>query len=327
MIKKNKIYFYCSILFIINCLLSFSAFSQNYIINGIPERDYTKTEIRDSIVRKESLVLKDNRVYIQILLDRGAKNITDHTRYKEMFYSLPEQIFYDEATNRILYDTGTEEIEVGKVKSFLGLMPSIVLSEGVIIVSSPNDAKLLISSFNNNGTFPLSIIHSEESMEITLSRKCGQCHILDYLFSHKKWTEEDIIHVFNRLQMEKGEQFTADEQAIIDLFKQYQRGEIDKEKLSEFKTLKEMEKKDVNTFTEDIYTNTCVPCHNPSAISDIPSLYTKRRCKSIAGWIKEKEPLLFLQKDLDSLAGYLWEIKLRPHNHSICFREKGGDIQ
>src|SRR3972149_4465046 len=132
-------------------------------------------------------------------------------------------------------------------------------------------------------------------MEITLSKKCGQCHILEYIFSHKKWVEEDILHAFNRMQMDKEERFTVDEQKVIDLFKKKQKGE-----------------KDVANITENVYMNNCVPCHNPSKITDVSFLYSKRRCKSIVDRMKEKEPSLFLQKDMDSLASYMWEIKLRP---------------
>ena len=156
------------------------------------------------------------------------------------------------------------------------------------------------------------MIHSEEGMEITLSKKCGQCHILEYIFSHKKWVEEDILHAFNRMQMEKEERFTEDEQKVIDLFKKYQKGEIDKGKLAEFKSLKQIGEKDVANITENVYMNNCVPCHNPSKITDVSFLYSKRRCKSIVDRMKEKEPSLFLQKDMDRLASYLWEIKLRP---------------
>ena len=122
-------------------------------------------------------------------------------------------------------------------------MPYIVLVEGVRIVSSPADAKLLISLNRDNQGVPKSVIHSEENMEATLSKKCGQCHILEYIFSHKKWVEEDILHAFNRMQMEKEERFTEDEQKIIDLFKKYQKGEIDKGKLAEFKSLKQIGEK------------------------------------------------------------------------------------
>ena len=182
-------------------------------------------------------------------------------------------------------------------------------------MSSPTDAKLVVSLTHDNQGIPRSILHSEDRMEVILGKKCGQCHILEYIFSHKNWVEEDILHAFNRMQMEKEERFTQDEQEIIDLFKKYQNGEIDKGKLAEFKSLKEIGKNDVASFTEGVYMNNCVPCHSPSKLSDVSLLYTKRRCKSIVDRMKEKEPSLFLQKDMDSLAGSLWEVKLRPYEN------------
>ena len=296
----------------INVLLSFPVFPQNYVINGILEKKGQEVEIKDSIVRRESLVIKDKRVCVQLILDEGARNITNHKRYKEITYLLPKEVAYDEVSKCIYYYRDNSEIEVGRVKSFFGFMPYIGLVEGVTIVSSPTDAKLVISLNRDSQGIPKSVIHSEESMEITLSKKCGQCHILEYIFSHKKWVEEDILHAFNRMQMDKEEKFTADEEKVIDLFKKYQKGEIDKGKLAEFKSLKQIGEKDVANIAENVYMNNCVPCHNPSKITDVSLLYSKRRCKSIVDRMKEKEPSLFLQKDMDRLANYMWEIKLRP---------------
>ena len=297
---------------LVNGVLSYATFSQNYVVNGIVEEKGQVTNIKDSIIRRESLVIKDERVYIQLILDEGARNITNHNRYRDISYLLPIEIVYDVVSKRIFYYKDNTEIEVGKVKSFLGIMPYIALAEGVTIVSSPTDAKLLISANNENRGVQKSVIHSEEGMEITLQKKCGQCHILEYIFSHKKWVEEDILHAFNRLQMEKEERLTEDEQKIIDLFKKYQKGEIDRGKLAEFKSLKQLGEKDVSNIAENVYMNNCVPCHNPTKITDVSLLYSKRRCKSIVDRMKEKEPSLFLQKDMDSLASYLWEIKLKP---------------
>ena len=307
-----RFHIYLLLACLVNGLLHFSVFSQNYVVNGILENSSIEKGIKDSIVRRESLIVKDARVYIQLVLDEGARNITNHNRYRELSYVLPKEVVYDEASKSIFYYRDNEEAEIGKVKDFLGFMPYIVLVEGVRIVSSPADAKLLISLNRDNQGVPKSVIHSEENMEATLSKKCGQCHILEYIFSHKKWVEEDILHAFNRMQMEKEERFTEDEQKIIDLFKKYQKGEIDKGKLAEFKSLKQIGEKDVVSFTEGVYMNSCVPCHNPSKITDVSLLYSKRRCKSIVNRLKEKEPSLFLQTDMDSLASYLWEIKLKP---------------
>lgn len=304
-------HFYFLILFFVNGF-SFPLFSQNYVINGILEKNGQERDVKDSIVRRESLIIKDKRVLIQLLLDEGARNIASHSkRYKEISYLLPKEVVYDDVSKRIFYYDGNGEIEMGRVKNFLGFMPYIALAEGVTIVSSPTDAKLLISLSRDNQGIQKSIMHSEESMEVTLNKKCGQCHILEYIFSHKKWVEEDILHAFNRMQMEKRERFTKDEEKMIDLFKKYQKGEVDKGKLAEFKSLKQLGEKDVINITENVYMNNCVPCHNPSKIPDISLVYSKRRCKSIVDRMKEKEPTLFLQKDMDSLASYLWEIKLK----------------
>ena len=297
---------------LINSLFMCSLFAQNYVVNGILENKGQALEVKGSIVRKEALITKDKRVYIQLIIDQGAKNIADRKRYKEISYILPKEVVYDDTCNRIFYYKDNVEIEVGSVKSFLGFMPYIALADGVKIVSSPTDAKLLVSGKMNTQGIPKSVVHSEENMDITLRNKCGQCHVLEYIYSHKNWNEEDILHAFNRLQMVKEEQFTEDEQRIIELFKKYQKGEIDKGKLAEFSKLRQIGESDVSSIAENVFMNNCVPCHNPLKMEDVSLLYSKRRCKSIVDRMKEREPSLFLQKDMDKLACYLWEIKLKP---------------
>ncbi|MDI6761017.1 MAG: hypothetical protein QMD05_09330 [Candidatus Brocadiaceae bacterium] len=270
------------------------------------------TAIKDSVIRKESLAIKDRRVYIQLLIDQGSRKISERERYKNLLFLLPEEVVYDDVSNRIFCYKGNTEIEIGRRKSFLGFMPYIALADGVRILSSPTDAKLLVSLNKDNQWIPDTIIHSEAGMEETLGKKCGQCHVLEYIFAHKNWSEEDVLHAFNRMQMEKEESFTEDEQRIINLFKEYQRGTVDKEKLTEFKTLRQIGRKDVIDVTEGVYMNNCVPCHSPSKMTDIMSLYSKQRCKSIIDRMKEKEPALFLRTDTDRLASFLWETRLRP---------------
>ena len=201
------------VIFFIIFIFSISAFSQNYIINGTLQNKDNGKGLMNSIVWRESLIIKDKRVYIHVVLSEGARHIADRKRYKNRWYLLPKEVVYDDASKRIYYYGDNAETEVGRKKRFLGLMPYISLAEGVKIVSSPTDAKLLIS---------------------------------------------------------------------LDM-------------------------------TEKVYTNNCVPCHNPSKMENISLLYSKRRCKSIVDRMKEKEPSLFLSTDMDKLAGYLWEIKLRPY--------------
>src|SRR3990172_6058161 len=145
----------------INVLLSFPVFPQNYVINGIPEKKGQEIDIiKDSIVRRKSLIIKDKRVYIQLILDEGARNIANHKRYKEITYLLPKEVTYDEVIKCIYYYKDNSEIEVGRVKSFFGFMPYIALAEGVTIASSPTDAKLIISLNRDSQGIPKSVIHS-----------------------------------------------------------------------------------------------------------------------------------------------------------------------
>jgi hypothetical protein len=302
------------IAFLINGLLSSSIFSQTHAINGTLEKrgQGTQNINKDCVVRKESLVIEDKRVYIQLLIDQGARRMVDRDRYIYLSFLLPEEVVHDDVSNRIFYRQDNNKIEIAREKSFLGFMPYIALTEGVRIISSPTDAKLLISLSGSNHGLPDAIIHSKESMEMTLSEKCGQCHLLEYIFSHKNWLEDDILHAFNRMQMEKEEKFTEEEQKAIDLFKEYQRGTIDKEKLADFKSLRLIARKDTMDVTQNVYMNNCVPCHEPSKIQDITLLYSNQRCKSIVDRMKEKEPSLFLQTDMDRLASFLWKTRLKP---------------
>ncbi|MHC4454660.1 MAG: hypothetical protein ACYSWS_08180, partial [Planctomycetota bacterium] len=137
------------VIFFFNFIFSISAFSQNYIINGTLQNKDDAEEIKNSIVWRESLIIKDKRVYIHVVLNAGARNIADRKRYKDRWYLLPKEVVYDDASKRIYYYGDSAEAEVGRKKRFLGFMPYISLAEGVKIVSSSTDAKLLIS-FNNN---------------------------------------------------------------------------------------------------------------------------------------------------------------------------------
>ncbi|MCQ4575077.1 MAG: hypothetical protein NOU37_07525 [Candidatus Brocadiales bacterium] len=304
--------FFCFItVFLVIGLLSSSAFSENYVINGSLQTKGKKRHIVNTNVRSESLLIKGNKVYIRVFLDVGARHIGDTSRTKEWLYLLPKDVVYDEVSKRIFYYKNNSEIEIAREKSFLGFMPYMALADGVKVMSSPTDAKLLVSLGKSDRSVPVPGLSPEDGMEESLNKKCGQCHVLEYIYSHEEWIEEDVLHAFNRMQMEK-QKFTKKQQEIIDLFKEYQKGEIDEGHLAEFKLLKEIAEKDVVDFTKGVYKSNCVPCHNQSEISDVSAQYTSRRCKSVIERMKEKKPSLFLNADTDRLASQLWEIKLTP---------------
>ena len=62
--------------------------------------------------------MRDKRVLIHVVFDEGARNITNHKRYREALYLLPDKVVYDEASKHIFYYTDNTEIEVGRVKVF-----------------------------------------------------------------------------------------------------------------------------------------------------------------------------------------------------------------
>ncbi len=119
----HKFHFCFSIILLINGLMTSSIFSQTCVINGTLATGGQETDIKDCIIRKESLAIKDKRVYIQLLIDQGARKITERNRYRNLSFLLPEEVIYDDVSERIFYYKGNTEIEIGRKKSFLGFMP------------------------------------------------------------------------------------------------------------------------------------------------------------------------------------------------------------
>src|SRR3990167_8079865 len=122
----NYRFYSCFVIaFLINGLLCPSIFSQTYAINGTLEKrgQGTQNINKDSVVRKESLVIEGGKVYIQLLIDQGARRMVDRDRYIYLYFSLPEEVVHDDVSNRIFYRQDNNKIELAREKSFLGFMP------------------------------------------------------------------------------------------------------------------------------------------------------------------------------------------------------------
>lgn len=257
---------------------------------------------------QESLIVKDDRVYIYVWYKE-----THSTAILKRFL-LPYTIGYDEQREEIFYvDESGGKVPVGHSKKFLGLIPYIALSNGVKILSSPYEAKLYVP-VEEEGVFVKRLKRGvrRKDMDTKLSEKCSQCHVLEYIYSHKEWSEEDCLHVFNRLKREGPVRLTEDEQRLIDKFLAYQRKEIKMEDVKEFKELHAIGRKDVKDVAREVYDTTCAPCHSPDKADEIISKYSKKRCATIVSRMQEKDPSLILEADTDSLAAYLWDLKMRP---------------
>ena len=275
-------------------------------------QDKEKTLPQDYKLVQESLIVKDGRVYIYVWYKE-----THSTSILKRFL-LPDTVKYDENREEIVYvDESGDRIPVGTAKKFLGLIPYIALSEGVKILSSPYETKLYVP-VEEEGVFVKKLAKGvrRKDMDTKLSEKCSQCHVLEYIYSHREWSEEDCLHVFNRLKLKGPIPLTEDEQRLIGKFLAYQRGEIKKEDIEKFKELHEIGRKDVTDITKQVYDTTCAPCHSPDKAEEITSKYSKKRCATIVSRMQEKDPSLILEADTDSLAAYLWDLKMRPRKEN-----------
>lgn len=291
--------------------LGSSAFPGAIEIPGVLQ-DKEKTLPQDYKLVQESLIVKDGKVYIYVWYKET------HSASILKRFLLPNTVKYDENREEIVYlDESGDRLPVGHSKKFLGLIPYIALSEGVKILSSPYEAKLYVP-VEEEGVFVKKLAKGMriKDMEGKLSEKCSQCHVLDYIYSHKEWSEEDCLHVFNRLKMKGPIPLTEDEQRLINKFLAYQRKEIKKEDVEKFKELHEIGKKDVKDIARDVYDTTCAPCHRLDKAEEIISKYSKKRCATIVQRMQERDPSLILEADTDSLATYLWDLKMRPRKEN-----------
>jgi hypothetical protein len=274
-----------------------------------------KSSPQDYKLVQESLIIKDGRVYIYVWYKQT------HSAAVLKRFLLPYTIGYDEGKEEIFYvDEGGGRIPVGHSKKFLGLIPYIALCKGVKILSSPYEAKLYVP-VEEEGVFVKRLKRGgrRKDMDTKLSEKCSQCHVLEYIYSHKEWSEEDCLHVFNRLKRKGPVPLTEDEQRLINKFLAYQRKEIKMEDVKEFKELHAIGRKDVKDVAKEVYNTTCAPCHSPDKAEEITSKYSKKRCASIVSRMQAKDPSLILEADTDSLATYLWELKMRPRKERRGF--------
>jgi hypothetical protein len=280
--------------------------SQTIVINGTLQEDIRRKPAEYNLNR-ESLIIRNGRVYIYTTASGKPR------QYFILNYLLPETVKYDSGTKEIVYIKDGKRTVIGKSKKFLKIIPYIALRKNVKILSSPYDAKLIISpEQQKNKISAITTKKSHKDMDSILKEKCSQCHVIDYILTHKEWTEDDCLHVFSRLQAKKPMQLSKKEEKVIERFKAFQRGEISGEKIKKFSKLREMGRKDVRSIAENVFQNNCAPCHNPNKMGTITRRYPKRRCATIVQRMQEKDPTLYLEASSDALAEYLWQLKIRP---------------
>lgn len=281
-------------------------FAQTIIINGTLQEDIKRKPFEYNLYQ-ESLIIKNGRVYIYTTAAGMPR------QYFILHYLLPETVKYDPETKEILYVKEGKRLVIGKSKKFLNIIPYIALRENVKILSSPYDAKLIITPEHEKNKMPVETTkETHKDMDSILKEKCSQCHVINYVLAHKEWTEDDCLHVFSRLQAKKPVQLSEKEVRMIEKFKAFQRGTVSAEEVRKLNKLRDMGKMDVRSIAENVFQNNCAPCHSPNKMETITQRYPKRRCATIVQRMQEKDPTLFLEASTDALTEYLWQLKIRP---------------
>ncbi len=280
--------------------------AQAIVITGTLQEDI-KRKPTEYNLHRESLIIKNGRVYIYTTAAGKTR------QYFIMHYLLPETVKYDPKTKEIVCIKDGKRLVIGQSKKFLGIVPYIALRKNIKILSSPYDAKLVITPDEKVRSSEFGVrSYNHKDMYSILNEKCSQCHVINYILTRKEWTEDDCLHVFSRLQAKNPIPLSEKEARMIERFKAFQRGEVSAEKVRKFGKLREMGRRDVRSIAEIVFQNNCAPCHNPKEMETITRRYPKRRCATIAQRMQEKDPTLFLEASADALAEYLWQLKIRP---------------
>lgn len=283
-----------------------NVFAQAIVINGTLQEDIKRKPFEYNLYQ-ESIIIRNERVYIY------TSAVGMSRQYYMLHYLLPETVKYDPQTKEIIYINDGKRLVIGQSKKFLNIIPYIALRKDVKILSSPYEAKLVITPEHEKNKMPVETTkETHKDMDSILNEKCSQCHVINYILTHKEWTEDDCLHAFSRLQAKKPVQLSEKEVRMIEKFKAFQKGTVSAEEVRKFSKLKEMGRSDVRSMAEIVFQNNCAPCHSPNKMETLTRRYPKRRCATIVQRMQEKDPTLFLEASADALTEYLWKLKIRP---------------
>ncbi|ODS31412.1 MAG: putative heme protein [Candidatus Scalindua rubra] len=202
------------------------------------------------------------------------------------------------------------KISIGIRKLVLGFFPRIVLRENVKIITSPYDARLIITREEPLMEKP----STRDKVENLLSRRCTQCHTVDYILDKpEEWTNEDWLHVLHRMQSKGPALLSKDEVEAVSKYLALQRKEIRAYEMKEpeqLKMLKQtylLKETDVKLFEK----NKCVKCHTIDRILVMHRArpWSKERWTNIIKGMKEKDPEIMAEIDVEGVVNFLYELK------------------
>lgn len=181
-IKLFLLVFFC---LLVSCL----AQAKTIEITGQPEDPFTEY-LHEYDVLEETLTIKDGRIYISARFRDSSADLgsTVYARHYITNFLLPDTVKFEEKNDEIYYARDEERTSIGSRKLVLGFFPRVVLKENVKIISSPYDARLIITLEETLMAKP----STRDMMESLLSQRCTQCHTVDYILDKPgDWTNEN----------------------------------------------------------------------------------------------------------------------------------------
>lgn len=304
LMKLILLFFYC----LLECCL---AQAKNLEITAQPEEPFTGF-LREYDVLEETLKIKDVRIYISARFRDSGADIGSvvYTRHYINEFLLPDTVKFDEPDGEIYYVGEEGKISIGSRKLILGFFPRIVLNENVKIITSPYDARLII-------TYEEPLVARYSARDIVgnlLSQRCTQCHNVDYILDKpEEWTNEDWLHVLHRMQSKGPALLSKDEVEAVAQYLSLQRKEIRAYEIKEPEQLKKLKRTyllketDVKLFEK----NKCEKCHTIDRILVMHRArpWSMERWTSIIKRMKDKDQETMAEIDVEQVVDFLYELK------------------
>lgn len=281
-------------------------------IVGRPEEPFAAS-VDEYDVLEEGLVIRDGNVYISIRFRDSSADIgsTVYTRhYINDFLLSPDDVKFDKRRGEVFYAGDRGKIGIGKIKRILGLFTRVILYDNVKIITSPYDARLVVS-YEDSFEAQLS---TREMVEILLSQRCTQCHTADYIFNeHRGWTDDDWLHVLHRMQSKGPALLSNDEVEVLAQYLAYQRDDLRVDEIKEPERIKRLKQRYLPTeeYVKLFEKNKCVNCHTIGRVLVILHArpWSREKWTGIITEMQKKDPKIAHEINVKEVVDFLYKLK------------------
>jgi len=289
-------------------------------ITGQQEEPFDEYIIEYDVL-EENITIKNERIFIETRFRDSSADIGSrvYTRHYFNNFQLPDSIKLDKQSGEIYYTGDEGRISIGKRRKVLGLFSRVKLKDNIKTITSPYEAKLVITYqqeqyLSRKESLMEKFSIRDEMLETLLSKTCTQCHTIDYILEKPEtWTNEDWLHVLHRMQAKGPALLSKEEIDFISEYLTFQRNklrgyEIKKpDKLKELKKVYLLTKADTKLFEK----NKCRNCHTIDRVLVMHRArpWSQEKWISIIKQMKKKDPETMKEVNIEALVKFLYELK------------------